>query len=137
MRADTQTVTIPVQAAEVFRFLADPANLPKWAVGFCHTIRPDADGEHWLAQTAQGEVRVRYRTDPATGVIDYHLAPAPGVELVAHSRVVPNGEGAEYVFTQFQAPGTPDAVFESQVEALREELVVLRALLKARAACPA
>jgi len=80
----------------------------------------------------QGEVRVRYRTDEALGVIDFHLSPAPGVEALAASRVLPNGDGAAYVFTQIQTPGMPDDVFTGQVHALREELVILKALLEGR-----
>jgi len=135
MRSDTQSVTIEAHAGHVFEFLADPENLPRWAVGFCRSIR--RDGERWIAQTTQGDVGIRYITDRTLGVIDFCISPAPGVEGVAHSRVVPNGAGAEYVFTQFQAPGMPDHVFEANVAALKEELVVLKALMRARAVCPA
>jgi len=38
----------------------------------------------------------------------------------------------EYVFTQFQTTGMPDDVFTGQVHALREELVILKALLEGR-----
>jgi hypothetical protein len=48
--------------------------------------------------------------------------------------VLPRGDGAEYVFTQFQAPGMPDAVFDGQVAALAHELVALKALLEVE--CP-
>jgi len=80
----------------------------------------------------QGEIRVRYRTDEAVGVVDFHLSLAPGLEALAASRVLPNGDGAEYVFTQFQAPGMPDDVFAGQVHALQEELAILKALLEGR-----
>src|SRR5213595_1958437 len=43
--------------------------------GLCQAIRPD--GDTWLVSSPQGEVRVRYRTDEALGVIDFHLSPAP------------------------------------------------------------
>jgi len=135
VRSDTQTVTIEAHAVQVFEFLADPENLPRWAVGFCRSIR--RAGGRWIAQTAQGDVGIRYVTDPTLGVIDFCISPAPGAEVVAYSRVVPNGDGAEYVFTQFQAPGMPDHVFEANVTALKEELVVLKALMRARAVCPA
>jgi hypothetical protein len=128
-------VTIDTRADHVFEFLADPENLPRWAVGFCRSIR--RHGDRWIAQTAQGNLEVRYMTDPALGVIDFLISPAPGVEFVANSRVVANGDGAEYVFTQFQAPGMPDEVFDANVAALREELVVLKALMRARSVCPA
>ena len=135
MRSDTQTVTIEADAVLVYQFLADPETLPRWAVGFCRSIR--SEGGHWIAQTAQGDVGIRYTTDPHSGVIDFHISPAPGVEMVANSRVVANGDGAEYTFTQFQTPDMPDHVFEANVAALKEELVVLKALMRARAMCPA
>lgn len=135
MRSDTQQVAISVDHRQLFAFLADPGNLPKWAVGFCRAIRQD--GDRWMVQTPQGEVAVRYVTHPSLGIIDFLLSPGPGIEMTAYSRVLPNGDGSEYIFTQFQAPGMPDDVYEAQVRALKEELVVLRALMHAQAACPA
>jgi hypothetical protein len=134
LRSDTQAVSIDGPAEEVFDFVADPENLPKWAVGFCHAIR--RDGDRWLARTAQGEVGIRYVTDRRLGVVDFYLSPAPGVEAAAFSRVLPSGSGAEYVFTQFQSPGVADEVFAGQVASLAEELRVLQALVRARATCP-
>jgi hypothetical protein len=134
MRADTQSVTVPVDPGHIFAFLAEPANLPRWAVGFAQDVR--RDGEDWIVTTGQGEVPVRIVADAASGVIDFHLTPMPDVEVVAYSRVVANGDGAEYVFTQVQAPGMPDGVFEDQIAALRHELELLTVLFQARAACP-
>jgi uncharacterized membrane protein len=135
LRSDTQAVSIDGPVEQVFDFLADPANLPKWAVGFCHSIR--RDGDHWMVTTAGGEVSIRYVTDRELGVVDFYISPAPGIEAAAFSRVLPRGGGAEYVFTQFQAPGMPDEVFTGQVHALLEELRILQSLIRARAACSA
>jgi hypothetical protein len=135
MRSNTENVTVNVDHRQLFEFLADPNNLPKWAVGFCRSIR--RDGERWVVQTQQGEVAIRYVTDPSLGIIDFYITPAPGIEVAAFSRVLPNAGGSEYVFTQFQTPDMPDNLFERQVRALKEELVVLRALMHAQAACPA
>jgi hypothetical protein len=135
MRSNTEHVSINVDHRHLFAFLADPDNLPKWAVGFCRAIR--RDGDRWVVQTPQGEVAVRYVTHPGLGIIDYYISPGPGIEVAAFSRVLPNGDGSEFVFTQFQTPGMPDDVFEAQVRALKDELVVLRALMHAQAACPA
>jgi hypothetical protein len=134
-RSDTQAIEIEAGPADLFDFLADPENLPRWAVGFCRGIR--RDGGQWLVMTAEGEVGIRYVTDRQLGVIDFYISPAPGVELAAYSRVLPNGDGAEYVFTQFQSPGMPDGVFAGQVAALTEELRILQGLIRARAACSA
>lgn len=133
MRTDTKSVTISANQEAVFAFLADPENLPRWAVGFARAIR--RDGNAWLVTTGQGEVPLRYEVDPRLGVIDYHLHPAPGVEAVAYSRLIPNGDGVEYVFTQFQFPGMPDEAFEGQVRALAEELAILPAIFRARDVC--
>ena len=79
---------------------------------------------------------IRYVTDESRGTIDFHMTVAPGVEAAAYSRVLPNGEGAEYLFTQFQFPGMPDEVFTGQKAALAEELAILPILFRAHAACP-
>lgn len=135
MLSDTKAVTLPAAFDEAFAFLAEPENLPRWAIGFARGIR--REGDQWIVQTGHGEVPIRYVSDPDRGTIDFHMIPAPGVDVVAYSRLVPNGDGAEYVFTQFQGPGMSDEVFAGQRQALAEELAILPALFRARAACDA
>jgi Polyketide cyclase / dehydrase and lipid transport len=128
MRTDTQTVSIDATAAHVFEFIGEPRNLPRWAAGFARDIRPDGDA--WLVTTPQGDIRLRYVRQQELGVIDYHMSPAPGIDVVAYSRVVPAGDGCVYVFTQEQPPGMADGVFESQVRTLARELKLLKSLLE-------
>jgi len=136
MRSNTQSVRLPGNPADVFAFLADPENLPRWAVGFCRAIRRDGE-DRWIIETPSGsELSVRYASHSALGTIDFHMRMAPGAKAVAYSRVMPTGDGAEYVFTQFQSADMPDAVFDGQVSALTEELRVLQAIFRARQACP-
>jgi hypothetical protein len=132
MRADTKTVSIDAPPAKVIDFLKEPENLPRWAVGFAKSVRRDASG--WYVKTGAGEVGVAIDADPRTGVVDFRMCPAPGVEIVAASRVIPRGKGAEYTFTQFQQPGMPDAAFEQSVKALEHEVNVLKAILEVE--CP-
>ncbi len=132
MRSDTRSVTIEAGPEAVLRFVADPANLPRWAIGFAKGIR--CDGGRWVVTTGAGEVGVSVDVDERSGTVDFRMEPAPGVEAVAYSRVVPNGTGAEYVFTQFQQPGTPDDVFQQLSEAVGHELVALKALVEV--VCP-
>ena len=134
-KSNTQAVSISASPSQVFDFIANPETLPLWAVGFCRGIR--REGADWIVTTPRGDIRMRYDADRARGTVDFHFSPAPGVELSAFSRIVPNGSGAEYVFTQFQGPGMPDAVFDAQVSALGEELRLLTSVIRARAACPA
>ena len=133
MHADTKTISIDVDPEKVFRFVADPAHLPRWAVGFAKAVR--RDGDAWRVTTAAGEVAVRVRADPASGVVDFVMSPAPGVEVTASSRVLARGPAAEYVFTQVQAPGMSDDAFTRSAAAVAHELTVLKALLEVD--CPA
>ena len=132
MRSDTQTVTIDAPPEAVLRFVADARNLPRWAIGFAKDVRPERD--RWMVTTGQGEVALAIDADEATGTVDFRMEPAPGVEATAYTRVVPNGDGAEVVFTQLQQAGTTDDVFDQLVAAVRHELVALKALLEV--ACP-
>ena len=132
MRSDSRSVTIDAAPDTVLAFVADPANLSRWAVGFARGVHYE-DGR-WVVATAQGEVGVSIDVDEGAGTVDFRMEPAPGVEAVAYSRVVPNGTGAEYIFTQLQQPGMPEEVFGRLADALGHELVVLKAVLEV--ACP-
>jgi hypothetical protein len=132
MRADTRTISIDVGHHEVFDFLADPRSLPRWAVGFARSIR-EQDGR-WLVATGGGEIPLRIDADRRTGVVDFVMTPAPGVEALAGARVLPRGSGAEVIFTQLQPPGMPDELFDQNVRAVIHELTVLKAVLEV--ACP-
>ncbi|HEX2023080.1 MAG TPA: hypothetical protein VHF00_00105 [Acidimicrobiales bacterium] len=132
MRSDTQTVTIDAPPGAVLRFVADARNLPRWAIGFAKDVRRQHD--RWMVTTGQGEVALAVDADESTGTVDFRFEAAAGEEATAFARVVPNGQGAEFVFTQLQQPGTPDEVFEQLVATVRHELVTLKALLEV--ACP-
>ena len=134
LRSDSQSVAIDVAPSEAFAFLADPANLPRWAVGFARAVRQE--GEQWVVETAAGDVPVTVVADAEQGTIDFAMTVAPDTVAIAYSRVLPNAAGAEYVFTQFQSPGMPDEVFANQRAALTEELRLLPILFRAQAFCP-
>jgi hypothetical protein len=132
MRSDTQTVTIARVPKDIVAFLAEVENLPQWAIGFAKAVR--RDGDRWVVITAQGEVGIAIDIVEAAGTVDFRMTPAPEVEAVAYARVVPNGDDAEFVFTQFQQPGVTDETFEQLVAAAAHELVTLKALLEVQ--CP-
>lgn len=132
--SDTRTITIAAPARQVFDFVTDGRNLPRWAIGFAREVR--AAGENrWIVTTGQGTtVDVEIVSDPHAGTVDFHMLPAPGITALACARILPNGVGSEFLFTQFQTPGMEDEIFKAQVEAVRHELVALKALLEV--SCP-
>jgi uncharacterized protein YndB with AHSA1/START domain len=133
MRSDTQNVTIAATPEQVFAFVADGANLPRWAIGFAKSVRNAPSG--WIVGTAQGgEVPTTIAADSATGTIDFRMKPAPGMTATAYTRVLPNAGGAEFVFTQFQQPGVPDEVFGKLVASVSHEMAALKALMEVE--CP-
>jgi hypothetical protein len=132
MRSDTRSITIDAPTVDVAGFLGNGENLPRWAIGFAKEVR--ADGERWTVTTGEGEMTTTIVLNDAAGTVDYRMEPAPGVEATAFVRVLPNGSGTEVVFTQFQQEGVPDDVFEQLIEAVRHELVTLKALMEV--ACP-
>src|SRR5262245_19136820 len=119
MRANTQSISIAANPKKIVQFLADPRNLPRWAVGFAKSVH-QADG-HWVVRTGAADMGIRIVADEVTGVVDFMMSPAPGVESLAASRVIPRGDGSEYAFTHFQAPGMPDDLFDKNVRAVEHE----------------
>jgi hypothetical protein len=132
MRTDTQVITIGAQPKDVLSFVGDGHNLPRWAIGFAKSVRPCEPG--WIVTTGQGEVPTFIVVDEHAGTVDFRLEPAPGVEATAYARVVPKGDGAEFVFTQMQQPGVSDEVFDQLVAAVSHELAALKAILEVE--CP-
>ena len=133
MRTHTTSIRIDTSTEAAFAFVSDAAKLPVWAIGFAKAIERDADG--WLVTLASGDrVGLRIDSDRSTGVVDYVLLPAPGVEAPAHTRVMPHGGGTLYAFSMHQTPDIPDEVFDAQIAELERELTVLKAHLET--ACP-
>ena len=132
MQADTQSISIEASPARVFQIVADPRNLPRWAVGFARSVRQE--NGRWYVQTGGGEVPLRMETDATRGIVDFWLSVAPGREILAASRVVARGPASEYTFTQFRAPDMPAEAFAKNVSAVRHVLRVLKAV--AEVECP-
>lgn len=127
-RAHTVSVGINLPWRKVYDFAADPANLPKWALGFVQTIE-QADGAWVAATTTLGKVKVRFAPRNDLGVLDHDVETASG-NFHNAMRVVPNGEGAEVLFTALQFDGMTDAQFESDLDIIRADLNKLRTLLE-------
>src|SRR5262245_57417277 len=117
MRTNTQSVGIDANPAHVFELVSDLARLPRWAIGFAKDIRRE-NGDWTVTTASAAEVSIRVEADASLGVVDYFMSPAPGEELPARTRVLENGDGAEYVFTMFQPPGMSEEMFDAQIAEL-------------------
>jgi hypothetical protein len=119
---DTRTVTAVIDAppSEVFAYLSQVENLPRWATEFARELKYE-DGKPKVVN-GLGEFYFRIVADETTGVIDMLAGPTEDELALFPTRVVelPGGRSA-YTFTMFQAPGMPDEHFESQHQSLLRE----------------
>ncbi len=121
-------VGIEAPPERVYAFVAEPANMPRWAPNFGHTITPE--GDHWIMHTAQGPVPVRFAPPNALGVVD-HWVRLPGGEIHNPMRVVANGAGSVLTFTLFRQEGWTDAQFDEDSALVAADLAKLKALIEA------
>ncbi|TWD81734.1 polyketide cyclase/dehydrase/lipid transport protein [Kribbella amoyensis] len=122
LRAETRSLAIDAPPATVLDFLADPRNLPRWAPGVAKSVR--VDGDDWLLDNGETEVRITPRTSLRHGTVDLLTGPGAGV----FTRVLPNGDGSEYQFTLFFPADTPEAAVEDQLKIVEAELRTVRDL---------
>lgn len=130
MRSDTRTITIDAPRTDVLEFLADASNLPRWAPNFATAVRPDGDG--WIVESGAGEARLRLAVDTELGTVDLHVTPADGRERSVFGRVLPNGPGAEFLFTLFHSDSRTDADIARANAEVGEELRRLKAFCEGR-----
>lgn len=125
MQMKTAAVIVAVPKHELFSYVANIENVPKWATEFCRELKT-VNGETKVV-TEGGELFFRIQADEETGVIDF-LAGRSAEQLATFpTRVVglPTGTSA-YLFTLFRAPEMSDEEFEQAYRSLLIELETLK-----------
>jgi hypothetical protein len=122
------SVTIARSVDEVYAFASRPENLPRWASALGAVV--GREGEWWLAETPNGPVRLRFAPENELGVLDHWVRPEGGPAVYVPMRVVPNGEGAEVVFTLFHQPGMTDEQFAADAAWVEKDLTALKRVLE-------
>ena len=121
MNSNTHTLALKAPKAQVFDFLSQIENLPKWATIFCKQLKSLGDGRYKVV-TPQGEIFFRIEADRESGVIDMYGGPDEGQMAYWPARVVERpGAGSLFIFTAFQYPGISDQDFTMQCEGLKQE----------------
>ena len=128
---DSRTITIGIEcdAAAVYAFASQPANLPRWAAGLGSAVTRSGDG--WVVDTAAGRLRLRFAPPNDFGVLDHAVTLPDGTEVDVPMRVVSNAAGAEVLFTLFRQPAMSDADFERDAALVAADLRTLKRLLEA------
>lgn len=122
------TVSIHRSPGDVYAFISEGENLPRWASGLGKTIRR-ADGE-WIAQGPIGEVRVRFAPSNDLGVADHDVVLENGDTVHNPLRVVPNGTGSTVIFTLLRLPGVSEQQFDEDARTVEKDFATLKGLLE-------
>jgi hypothetical protein len=102
--ARTLSISIRRSPEEVYAFVVDSRNLPRWAAGLDPTLH------------------VRFAEANALGVLDHWVTLRDGVVVYVPMRVVANGDGAEVLFTLFNPTPEDTKLVERDLQTLKTAL---------------
>lgn len=128
---EVQHISIYIDSlpGDVYKFATNPENLPRWAAGLAASeVRKD--GEMWVAEAPFGKVKIRFADRNTFGVMDHDVELDSGAVVHNPMRVVPNGDGSEFIFTLFRQPGMTDEQFAEDKRAVEKDLATLKELLE-------
>ena len=130
LTSKTLTVSIDRPPDDVYAFVTNVQNLPRWATSFVRSVRQTPDG--WIAETVEGPAGFEYVRGNEFGVLDHVVRPAPGVEIHVPMRVVRNGGGSEVIFTLIQFAGMPPEKFQGDISMVQRDLATLKRFLESQ-----
>ncbi len=132
MGSRSQHISIGIKRpmSEVYGFVADPLNLPKWAAGLAGS-KVERDGEQWFTDSPMGRVMFTFAPRNDFGVLDHDVTLPSGQVVHNPLRVVSDGDECEVVFTLRQRPDMTDEDFERDADAVRKDLTTLKFLVEA------
>ena len=122
------SVHIDRPVPEVYAFVSDPRNLPRWAPGLGSSVVRE-DGE-WFVETPEGRARVTFAPNNEYGVLDHEVVTPSGETVYVPLRAIADGDGCEVVFTVRRAPGMTDAEFDRDAGLVSADLALLKKVLE-------
>lgn len=127
-KSNTLSVSIGRPPEQVYAFVSNPKNLPRWATAFCRSVRRSGSG--WVVDTPDGPMGIRFVGAKEFGVLDHYVMLGPGLEVLNPMRVIQNGAGSEVIFTLFQTPDMSDEKFAEDVTLVERDLRTLKRVLE-------
>ena len=123
------SVSIDRPAAEAYDFLSVPENFARWASGLGGSLR--RAGGDWIAETAEGPVKVCFSERNTFGVLDHSVTLPQGRSVYVPLRVRPRSKGCELELTLFRQPEMSDEKFAADAEWVLRDLNAAKRLLEA------
>lgn len=123
------TTIIDRPAAEVYDFVRDPQNLPRWAAGLGGTD-VQHEVEQWSMNTPMGRVLISFVPENPYGVLDHSVTLPTGESTLNPMRVISvDDQRSEVIFSLRRAAMSEDE-FEADADAVAEDLVELKEILE-------
>lgn len=125
------SISINAPAEQIYDFVIDGNNLPKWAEGLSRSSIVQ-DGADWICDSPMGDVRVRFADVNRLGVMDHAVTLPNGEVNMNPFRVIPNLDGSEVTFTLFRLPRMTDEEFHQDAQQIEKDLKSLKQILERR-----
>lgn len=125
------SIYIARQPSDIYKFASNPKNLTLWAAGLASS-EVKKHGDTWGAEAPFGMVKIRFAQKNTFGVLDHTVEFDSGTVVYNPMRVVPNGNGSEFIFTLLRQPGMSDEQFKVDKRAVEKDLKTLKELLESR-----
>jgi hypothetical protein len=125
------SVSIDRPPADVYAFVSNPENLPKWATGLGGSIK-NVQGV-WTANSPMGRISIRFAEKNRFGVLDHEVFLESGGAISNPMRVIANGEGSEMIFTLIRKADMSEEQFDKDARWVEKDLRILKDLLEGRA----
>ncbi len=122
-------VSINRPSGDVYRFVANPENLPQWAAGLSDATL-EKYGDDWVANSPMGRVKVSFVQDNPFGVVDHDVTLPSGEVNTNPLRVIANGDGSDVVFTLFKRSGMTEEDFIKDAGMIEKDLATLKKILE-------
>ena len=122
-------VSIDRPTAEAYDFLSVPENFARWASGLGGSLR--RAGGDWIAETAEGPVKVCFSERNTFGVLDHSVTLPQGRSVYVPLRVRPRSKGCELELTLFRQPEMSDEKFAADAEWILRDLNAAKRILEA------
>jgi hypothetical protein len=130
MSSESRHLSVHVDrpVSQVYAFVADPANLPRWAPGLgSSVVQVDDD---WFVETPAGRARVTFAPENGFGVLDHEVLTPSGETVYVPLRAIADGDGCEVVFTLRRAPAMADDEFERDTAQVEADLARLKEVVE-------
>jgi carbon monoxide dehydrogenase subunit G len=128
---DVEHLSIYIDRApgDVYEYASDPRNLPRWASGLANS-EVEQDGGDWIVEASFGKVKVKFAERNTFGVMDHDVTLGSGVTMHNPMRVVPHGDGSEFIFTLIRRAGMSDEEFAQDRASIQKDLKTLKTTLE-------